>query len=206
MKYKMIFQKKLYEIKKEWPMQPESLFEIKNNFIGVGWEYDDAEADDTSVDEETANNNHKNDGLIIYLVNNNNIKEKKFFQKKTVFGKFFFVLYEERFILKYYINQKYEIVFFDLNSFELMYKLKVESNFYCFIYPFNKDYFVFLKDDNEIKFEIYNCKTLKNVQSIKLNAPSSLFYDEYKLFQINSNEYGQNKKRFKIMNHILIWI
>ena len=113
----MTFQKKLYEIKKEWPMQPESLFEIKNNFIGVGWEYDDAEADDTSVDEETANNNHKNDGLIIYLVNNNKIQEKKFFQKKTVFGKFFFVLYEERFILKYYINQKYEIGLFDLNSF-----------------------------------------------------------------------------------------
>ena len=42
---------KLYEIKIEWPMQPESLFEIKNNYIGVGWEYDDAEADDTSEDE-----------------------------------------------------------------------------------------------------------------------------------------------------------
>ena len=79
-----------------------------------------------------------------------------------------------------------------------MCKLKVESNFNCFIYPFNKDYFVFLKDGNEIKFEIYNCKTLKNVQSIKLNAPSSLFYDQYNLFQINSNEYAFNKFIIKI--------
>lgn len=79
---------KLFGIKKEWPMEALSIFEIKNNFIGVSWEYDDAEADDT-IDEEDANDKHKNDGLIIYLVNNNEIKEKKIMGKKKVSGKFF---------------------------------------------------------------------------------------------------------------------
>ena len=189
---------KLFEIKKEWPMQTLSIFEIKNNFIGVSWEYDDAEADDTSRDEEHYNNDHKNDGLIIYLVNNNEIQEKKVFQKKIVSGKFFFVLLEKRFILQYSINFKDEIGLFDLHNFEQMCKLKIESDSCFYIYPFNDDYFVLFKDDKGIKFEVYNCNTMKNVQSININAPSSLLYEQFILFQINSNEYAFNKFIIKI--------
>ena len=191
---------KILEIKKEWPMQVLSVFEIKSNFIGVSWEYDDAEADDTSTDVEMHNNNHKNDGLIIYYVNNNEIKEKKFMEKKLVYGKFFFVLFENTFILNYSIDFEDEIGLFNLNNFEQICKLKIKNERYLsyYIYPFNKDYFVLFKDDKGIKFEVYNCNTLKNVQSININAPSSLLYKRIILFQINSNEYAFNKFIIKI--------
>ena len=48
---------KLFEIKQNWPMAPDSLFEIRKNLIGVSWEYDDAEADE-SYNEEMEKDNH----------------------------------------------------------------------------------------------------------------------------------------------------
>lgn len=82
---------KLLEIHKERPMVPISLFEIKNNYIGVSWEYDDVEEDDSLLDcDENNVNSHKNDGLIIYLVDNNQIKEKKNYGKKSCIWKIFF--------------------------------------------------------------------------------------------------------------------
>jgi hypothetical protein len=39
---------------------------------------------------------------------------------------------------------------------------------------------------------------MKNVQSININAPSSLLYEQFILFQINSNEYSFNKFIIKI--------
>jgi hypothetical protein len=188
---------KLFEIKKEWPMQALSIFEIKNNFIGVSWEYDDAQADETIGEDEDEDDRFKNDGLIIYLVNNNEIKEKKIMEKKLVSGKFFFVLLENIFILQYSINFEDEIGLFDLNNFEQQCKLKIEN---AYIYPFNKDYFVLFRNDKDIKFELYKCKSLENVQSIQIEAPP-LQYSQFNLFQINSNEYAFNKFVIKIENN-----
>ena len=116
-------------------------------------------------------------------------------------GKYFFVLLEKRFILKYSINYynyiEDNIGLFDLNNFEQICKLKIETVGYFYIYPFNKDYFVLFKDDKYIKFEVYNCNTLKNVQSININVPSSSAHKQF-LFQINLNEYTFNKYIIKI--------
>ena len=134
---------KLFEIRKERPMMPISLFEIKNNYIGVSWEYDDADEDDSPLDcVENNVKGHNNDGLIIYLVDNNEIKEKKIMEKKIVCGKYFFVLLNDTFILQYSIEFKDEIGLFNLSNFEQISRLKIESNFCFYIYPFNEDYFV----------------------------------------------------------------
>ena len=60
--------------------------------------------------------------------------------------------------------------------------------------------FVLFRSDEDIKFEVYNCKTLKNVQSIIIKTPPSLF-EKFNLFQINSNEYAFNKYIIKIENN-----
>ena len=67
---------KLFEVKKYWPLEAASIFEIRKNIIGVFWERDDAEADDYFT-QERFYKNHSNDGLYIYSVNNNKIIEKK---------------------------------------------------------------------------------------------------------------------------------
>ena len=72
---------KLFKIKKDWPMEPLSLFEIKNNFVGACWVYDDPETENSFSDGENYYNYHKNDALIIYSINNNEIKEIKILKK-----------------------------------------------------------------------------------------------------------------------------
>ena len=69
---------KLFEIQKNWPISASSLFEIRDNLIGVYWNYDDAEADEIFNDGNISEQNHFNDGIYIYLIENDKIIEKKF--------------------------------------------------------------------------------------------------------------------------------
>ena len=47
-------------------MEPTSLFEIKNNLIGVPWQYDDAEVDYTIAESMNIHKYHENDGIYIF--------------------------------------------------------------------------------------------------------------------------------------------
>ena len=58
-------------------MEATSVFEIRNNLIGVPWKFDDEEADCTYKDIKTIHRNHLNDGIYIYLISNNKIMQKK---------------------------------------------------------------------------------------------------------------------------------
>ncbi len=180
-------------------MEPLSLFEIKNNFVGVCWVYDDVEADN-SFSEDEFYNNHKNDALIIYSMNGNEIKEIKILKKIIVFGnknKNFFILLKNNFILKYSNNRTNIIGIFDLNNFQIICKLKLETTLF-YIYPFKNNYFFLVKYNNDnLNIEIYNCITLQYIQSFKLNIPSNLicYYD---LIKFNSQEYAINKFILKL--------
>ena len=54
-----------------------SLFEIRNNLIGVFWEFDDAEKDEIIKDINIMKKYHSNDGIYIYSIQNNKIIHKK---------------------------------------------------------------------------------------------------------------------------------
>lgn len=58
-------------------MEVDSLFEIRNNLIGVSGYYDDVEADEDYTEEMEINNNYSNDGIYIYLIDDNKIILKK---------------------------------------------------------------------------------------------------------------------------------
>ena len=184
---------KLFKIKKDWPTEPLSLFEIKNNFVGVCWVYDDVEADN-SFSEDEFYNNHKNDALIIYSMNGNEIKEIKILKKIIVFGnKNFFILLKNNFILKYSNNRTNIIGIFDLNNFQIICKLKLETSLF-YIYPFKNNYFFLVKYNKvNLNIEIYNFITLQYIQSFKLNIPFN-----YNLIKINSQEYAINKFILKL--------
>ena len=67
---------KLFEIKMSRFKNAVNLFEIRNNLIGVFWEFDDASYDTPSTEERFLKK-HSNDGLYIYSIQNNKIFEKK---------------------------------------------------------------------------------------------------------------------------------
>ena len=187
---------KLFEIEKDWPMQVSTPFEIKNNLIGISWRYDDEEADET-YDSITYEINHSNDVLIFYFIDNNEIKEKKMLKNYSVFPeKYFFVLLENKFILNYKIKGKKELGVFDLNNLEIIFK--IEFDFSCNIYPFNKKSFVlFYLKDNKAKFNIYNISTMKSIQNCEIETKHDP-YIEFYLFPINIGEYAFKNLIFKI--------
>ena len=188
---------KLYDIHKPWPMEARSLFEIKNNLIGICWEYDDAEAD-LSYDEPTFELNHSNDGLAIYLIDNK-IKEKKVLSRILISRKNAFILLEDKFILNYYTPQfAFElnikgIGVYNLNNLEFMFKFTYDY-FKLNLCPFNKKYFVLLyresHEKNKEKINIYDSNTLKNIQSIEIEIDTNPYKNC--LFPISTNEYFFN--------------
>ena len=172
---------KLFEINKNWPMEVSTLFEIRNNLIGVSWDYDDAEADET-FDEETETINHSNDGIYIYLIDKNEIINKKFLKIKTS-GIYFHAVIEDKLILK---GMEY-IVLYNLNNFELMFKFKVEYS--SKLYPFNEKYFIlFYNENSEAIFKLYNVNSMKNEQTIEVQGN----LDKRNLFPISNKEYVFN--------------
>ena len=189
----------LFEIKKAWPMQVSDPFEIKNNLIGVCWEYDDAEADET-YDDDTYELNHSNDGLFFYLIDNNEIKGKKIFKNISIFPeKYFFILLENKFILSYYNKGTKELGVFDSNNLEFIFKIRLD--FSSYIYPFNKKHFIlFYLKDNIAKINIYNINTMKMIQNYEIETKETkpVLFHEYHLFPINTDEYAFKNLIFKI--------
>ena len=176
---------KLFEIKKDWPMQAGSPFEIRNNLIGVTWEYDDVEADDTDVVEEIYERNHLNDGIFIYLVDNNKIIKKKILDKKTlwVIGNYSYVITKDKLILRF--TKEEEIRLYNLNNLEFM--LKLNMGLFFKIYPFNEKYIIifYKKSDHKAIIKIYNINKMNNVQIIKVLSE----VNENNFFPISNDEY-----------------
>ena len=170
---------KLFEINQPWPMAPDLLFEIRNNLIGVSWEYDDAEADE-SYTEEMEKNNHSNDGIFIYSIDNNKIIEKKILHGYYFGGKYSYIVMEDKLILK----KNSEIFVYNLNNYELRFKFQEYT--YLKMNPFNEKYFiVYYKDGTKAIIKLFNINSMKNEQSFEFQANNN----EFKIFPISNNEY-----------------
>ena len=170
---------KLFEINQPWPMAPDLLFEIRNNLIGVSWEYDDAEADE-SYTEEMEKNNHSNDGIFIYSIDNNKIIEKKILHGYYFGGKYSYIVMEDKLILK----KNSEIFVYNLNNYELRFKFQEYT--YLKMNPFNEKYFiVYYKDGTKAIIKLFNINSMKNEQSFEFQANNNVF----KIFPISNNEY-----------------
>ena len=142
-------------------------FEIKKNIIGVYWQFDDAENDETITDEDEYNENHSNDGLFIYEIKNNKIEEIKILKKIDPTNYHSFIYLKNSLIMKYYINYKKHILSLDRNNLQVINKLDFvdDSTKSCDISPFDSHLFIvaFWKKNEPIKFIIYDNKTLKKV-------------------------------------------
>ena len=184
----------LFKVKKKWAMEPTSLFEIKNNLIGVPWKYDDAEADYTIAERKNIHKYHKNDGIYIYLISGNKMIEKNRLRYKG-FGrglrhKSYFVV-EDKLILVTFGN----IFVYNLNNFEIIFKLSSNDFIPWNIYPFNEKHFIVFKNEGtKAKFILYNINTMKDVQTIEVVTQGN----EFNLFPISNNEY--------IFNNLIITI
>ena len=144
---------KIFEIKKSWPMQAYSPFEIKQNLIGVSWDYDDLEAEESYEEEEQWEENHKDDGIYIYSIDNDKIIEKKILRGTYFGGEYSYVVAEDKLIL----TKKDGIVLYNLNNYELMLEFKENDDIYPRIYPFNEKYFIlFYIKDTKAKIKLYN--------------------------------------------------
>ena len=87
------------------------------------------------------------------------------------------------------------IFVYKLNTFEIMFKLSSNNISLCNIYPFNeKNFIVFERKGSKAKFILYNINTMKDIQTIEVNANG----DEFYLFPISNNEY--------IFNNLIITI
>ena len=180
---------KLFEVKKYWPLEAASIFEIRKNIIGVFWERDDEEADDCFT-QERFYKNHSNDGLYIYSVNNNKIIEKKAlkFIAKSFTGliraakqKYSHIVMNDKLILK----KNNEIDVYNSNNYTPLFKFKFDFGLFN-IYPFNEKYFcIFYKEGNNAKIKLYNVNSFKNDQNFEF------FGKKYNsnLFPISNNEY-----------------
>ena len=184
----------LFKIKKKWAMEPTSLFEIKNNLIGVSWQYDDAEADYTIEESMNIHKYHENDGIYIYLISSNKMIEKNILKHKNfVRGlryKPYFVL-EDKLILGTFDN----IFVYNINNFEIIFNLSTNNFSPCNIYPFNEKHFIVFKNEGtKAKFILYNINTIKDVQTIEVVSQGN----EFDLFPISNNEY--------IFNNLIVTI
>ena len=87
------------------------------------------------------------------------------------------------------------IFVYKLNTFEIMFKLDSNNLVLYNIYPFNeKNFIVFERKGSKAKFILYNINTMKDIQTIEVNANG----DEFYLFPISNNEY--------IFNNLIITI
>ena len=179
---------KLFEIKKKWPINAISLFEIRNNLIGVFWEFDDASYDTPSTEDRFLKK-HSNDGLYIYSIQNNKIFEKKNFKfmsesfwklKRNKEKKYSYVIINNKLILK----KNKEIDVYDLNNYSFLFKFNFDFNEFN-ICPCNEKYFsIFYKEGTKAIIKLYNINSMKNEQTFE-------FFGKYNsnLFPISNNEY-----------------
>ena len=150
-------------------MDAMSLFEIRNNLIGVIWYFDDAASDlsFTEKDEKDYIHNHSNDGIYIYSVDNNKIIEKK---KINILGQwnehqspeyliYSYVVMENKLILRNYLD----IDIYNLNNYKLLFKQNIDWTGFK-IYPFDEKHFILFDDlGRKAIFKLYNINSMKNV-------------------------------------------
>ena len=177
---------KLFEIKKKWPMEATSVFEIRNNLLGVPWKFDDAEKDYTIKDIKMIHRNHLNDGIYIYLISKDKIIQKKIlhckgFARGLCYKPYFAM--ENKLILG-----TYEYIFvYKLNTFETMFKLSSNYLRSYNIYPFNeKNFILYERKGSKAKFILYNINTMKSIQTMEVSGAKG---NEFDLFPISNNEY-----------------
>ena len=189
---------KLYEIQKPWPMEALCPFEIKKNIIGVYWQFDDAENDETITDEDEYNENHSNDGLFIYEIKNNKIEEIKILKKIDPTNYHSFIYLKNSLIMKYYINYKKHILSLDRNNLQVINKLDFvdDSTKSCDISPFDSHLFIvaFWKKNEPIKFIIYDNKSNKKVYESETDKKYFLTENNFvcwncALYKLKNNEY-----------------
>ena len=179
---------KLFEIRKRWFTDAASLFEIKDNLIGVFWEFDDASYDTPFTKEEFLQT-HSNDGLHIYSIENNKMFEKKIFKFMTISfeglkraeeQKYSYAIIDNKLILK----KNKEIDIYDLNNYSFLFKYNFDFDEFN-IYPFNEKYFtVFYKGVNKANIKLYNINSMKIEQSFEFNGKFNA-----NLFPISKKEY-----------------
>jgi len=110
---------KLKEIEKDYPMEAHQPFEIKENIIGVYWNFDDAENDETISDNEEAEINHLNDGLYIYEIKNDEIQEIKMI-KKDPYHYHSFIYLKDSIIIDYFEGFKRKVFTLDKNNLQII--------------------------------------------------------------------------------------
>jgi len=178
-------------------MEAHHPFEIKENIIGVYWNFDDAENDETISDNEEAEINHLNDGLYIYEIKNDEIQEIKMI-KKDPYHYHSFIYLKDSIIIDYFEGFKRKVFTLDKNNLQIINNLTFidDNSLFWNISSFNSSYFVVAiwKEDKPIKFQIYEIKTLKKVyewETVKIyfsNDNNGYIWD-YSLFKINNNDY-----------------
>ena len=201
---------KLYEILKPWPMEALCPFEIKKNIIGVYWQFDDAENDESINDSDEWEINHSNDGLYIYEIKNNQIQEIKILKKEPS-EYHSFINFKNTLIMKYYKKYKKKIITLDKTNLKFINNLTITNNFTLKwdISSFNHNYFIVIiwKKDEPITFQIYENKTIKKVYESKSDKKYFLTeknadYWNCSLYKLNNNEYLLKNLIIKIEKNI----
>jgi hypothetical protein len=175
-------------------MEATTVFEIRNNLIGVPWKFDDAEKDYTIKDIKSFHRFHLNDGIYIYLISKDKIIQKVILKCKGfargAYYKPYFAMGDKL------ILGTFDYIFvYKLNTFETMFKLSSNNLSSCNIYPFNeKNFILFQREGSKAKFILYNINTMKSIQTIEVSAKDN----ELDLFPISNNEY--------IFNNLIITI
>jgi len=100
-------------------MEAHHPFEIKENIIGVYWNFDDAENDETISDNEEAEINHLNDGLYIYEIKNDEIQEIKMI-KKDPYHYHSFIYLKDSIIIDYFEGFKRKVFTLDKNNLQII--------------------------------------------------------------------------------------
>ena len=178
-------------------MEAHQPFEIKKNIIGVFWNFDLAENDETVSDNEEWMNNFSNDGLYIYEIKNDEIQEIKMI-KRDPYHYHSFIYLKDSIIIDYFEDFKRKVFTLDKNNLQIINNLTFldDNSLFWNISAFNCSYFVVAiwKEDKPIKFQIYEIKTLKKVyewktDKIYFSNDNNGYIWDYSLFKINNNDY-----------------
>ena len=106
-------------------MEAHQPFEIKENIIGVYWNFDDAENDETISDNEEAEINHLNDGLYIYEIKNDEMQEIKMI-KKEPYNYHSFIYLKNSIIIDDFEGFKRKVFTFDKNKMQIINNLHLQ--------------------------------------------------------------------------------
>ena len=188
---------KLYELIKPFPMEAVRPFEIKNNIVGIYWQFNDTANDDTMTDNDEWDKNHSNDGLFIYEIKNNEIQEIKNFKKEPS-DYHSFIYLKNNLIIKDEIKFQKMISTLDRTNLSFINKLIFtdDNTLRWNFSPINHKFFIVViwKREKPIKFKIYENKTFKKVFESESDkqyflSKNNADYWGCSLYKLKKNEY-----------------